>query len=333
MSLFDLIRRTLRGKSSRAATEDHALSSKVCANPIPKPAALAPLGTLSILPRELRDHIYNYVCKQKYRCRFVNKSRYGLRERWTQCGHPMVRVCKAVRDEYHGFLFSRKFFELEHSLFSFWTQDRQIRYQRSDIPFLDDISMVRLVLDLYYMSDDFKLHLQEQGFSSEEQVFMATIRAEPVSFFNGASILRKVCIIELYDCRPTSLLPLLSSPLMHAMRQLTGFTTVQLVFSTHPNHWLEDKTPEHIRQMFYCLETCPGFDAMVVRIISALEPSLGSFARSGLDKTRPWNQQVFSHLQDHSTTKEFKELGVESSTKMVEEKLGFIRNWTIHYHR
>lgn len=245
----------------------------------------------------------------------------------------MVRVCKAIREEFLVFLFSRQFFELSHTLFSHETQERQINYQSSDIPFLNDISRVRIVLDLYYMSDDFKFDLQQQGFSSEEQEFLSIIKAEPVSFFSGTSIMRKVCVIELFDSRPTSLLTLLSSPLMHAMCQLTGFTTVQVVLSTRADHWLKDNTLEPIRQMFLRLGTCPDFDIMVLRIISALEPSLGPFAGSRVDKTTPWNQHVTFHPQEHPT-KVVEELGVESSSKMEEEMLGFsITNWTKRYHR
>ena len=327
MFLFNLIHHTLRGKSSRAATEDHSPSPRTCPNPpTPNFAALAPLGTLSILPRELRDHIYSYVCNQAHPYCFVNNSRYGLRSKWRDCNYPMLRVCKAIREEFLAFVCSKRFFEISHLPFGLETQ-------RSDIPFLTDISKVIINLDLEYMSDDFKSWLEEDPSPSDGQTLLSAIKAEPVSFFTGTSIMRKKCVLDLFDCRPTSLLTLLSSPLMHAMCQLTGFTTVQLDFSTNADHWLKKETPQHIRQTFYRRGTCLGFDNMVLRIISALEPSLGSFSGSRFNKTRPWIQRVTFHPQDHPT-KEVEELGANSSTEMDEEILGFsTKSWTKDYHR
>lgn len=314
-------------KASRAATQYHTPFPKTCPNPsIPKPATLAPLGTLSILPRELRDHIYSHVCDQGYSYSFMGYSRYQHRYLWMEFNFPMLRVCRAIREEFFGSLFSNRFFEIKHHVFSLETQ-------RSHIPFLNDISKVRFVLDLYYMSDDFKSYLQAVPSPSDERELLSAIKAEPVSFFTGTSVMRKECVIELCNCRPTSLLTLLSSPLMHAMCQLTGFTTVQLDFSTYANRWLKDDTPQHIRKTFCRLGTCPGFDNMVLRVISTLEPSLGSFAGSRLDKSRPWNQRVTFHPRDHPTGK-VEELGAKSSTEMEEEILEVSTNdWTKDYHR
>lgn len=234
---------------------------------------------------------------------------------WMEFDHPMLRVCKAIHEEFLAFMLSNIFFVMNHLLFSLETQ-------RSDIPFLNDISKVRFVLDLYYMSDDFKSCMEDDPSPSDEQELFSAMKAEPVSFFTGTSVMRKVCVIELCDCRPTSILTLLSWPLMHAMRQLTGFKTVELIFFTDADHWLDEETPQHIRQTFYSRGTCPGFDTMVLRIISALEPSLGSFAGRRLDKTRPWTQRVTFHPQDRLTG-EVVELGAKSSTEMEKEILGF----------
>ena len=244
---------------------------------------------------------------------------YQHRYLWRKFNYPMLRVCKAIREDFLPFLFSNRFFEIRNPLFSLQTQ-------RSDIPFLNEISRVRFVLDLYYMSDDFKSYLQMDPSPSDEQTLLSAIK--PVSFFAGISVTRRVCVIEVYDCRPTSLLTLLSSPLVHSMCQLTGFTTVHLDFDTNADHWLTDATPHHTRQTLHGLGTCPGFDDMVLRIISALEPSLGPFTGSRSDESRPWNQCVTFHPQDHPT-EEVVELGAKSSTKMEEEIMGFFtKKWT-----
>ena len=269
--------------ASRLHKDLYNLTTPDCSSP-------TPFGTLSILPRELRDEIYRHLLNRQWPYYF-NDSHYGDIRKWMGDGLFMLSVCKAIREEFLTVLCSERFFELHHYSLS-------DKIQHSDIPFLYMISNVIIGLDVYPMSDN------------TNKFEPSITKPEPISFFNGTSVMRNVCLIELYRCMPGSLLSLLKSPLMHAMSELTGFKTVRLTFSTYKLDWLEyddglsEKARQHIRETFYSLETCPGFDDFVLRTSNALEPTLGYFAVtrvSWIDESGLWGQRVTFHPRGHPT--------------------------------
>ena len=96
---------------------------------------LESLGTLSILPRELRDEIYSHMCNQTCPYRFVKPACWLTGLKWDGKGRFMLEVSKAVRKEFLTVLYSKGVFEMDqHSVLPYT--------QRSDIPFFNDISNI-----------------------------------------------------------------------------------------------------------------------------------------------------------------------------------------------
>lgn len=277
---------------------------------IPKSTSLGPLGTLSILPCELRDLIYGYVCNQEYSYWFNDRSsdsefqypgRSDCRKWEIETENlSMLQESKPIREEFLSVLCSEVVFKIGYS----------DKLQRNDVPFVNDISNIQLFLDLYP-------EIENGGLS--------TMKAEPVSFFTGTTVIRNTCVIELSWCTPKILL-LLKSPLMSAMSQLMGFKTVRLIFSTDADDWLKHNTPQGVRETFRNLETCPGFDTVVFRISSALEPTLGSFTTGeNLDGT----QYVTFHPQS-SPLKKAEGMEADAGFQMYKKSSALsTQNWTL----
>lgn len=216
------------------------------------------------------------------------------RHKWLGYDLPMLQVSRTIREEFRTILCSRGKFEIDYSC-------SNVVITRKDIPFLNDISNILLNLDTYLLSDDYHSLWETSDGSWDEQILSAT-KAEPISYFSGTSIKRNTCIITLDRCEPTGLTPLLSSPALHAMSQLTGFKTVQLKFCTHANNWLKQNTPQHIREAFHESGTCPGFDDLVLQTSCALEPSLGPFSITRGRWMSPhafWDQRVTFRPREH----------------------------------
>ena len=176
-----------------------------------------------------------------------------------------------------------------------------LKIQHSDIPFLENISNVIFSLNLKVIF----------SWSAEDKLLTG-----PFSCFAGTSIKRNACVIQFKHCTPTSLLSLPSLPKLHAMFQFTGSKTVQLVFSTAPDRWLEYER-HHGR---------PGFDDFVLRTSSGLESTLGFFAvtrGSWLDEPGCWSQRFTFHPQGHVT--ELGSLGAMSGTlaEIWRRRMGF----------
>ena len=273
-----------------------------------------PFGTLSILPRELRDEIYRHLLNRQWPYYFSDDSPDEDIQKWMGNGLSMLSTCKTIREEFLTVLCSERFFLLNHYSLS-------NKIQHSDIPFLYMISNVIIGLDVYPMSDH------------TDKFEPSITKPEPISFFNGTSVMRNVCLIELYGCMPRSLLSLLKSPLMHAMSELTGFKTVRLTFTTYKAIWLEyddglsEEARQHVRETFYSLETCPGFDDFVLRTSNALEPTLGYFAVtrvSWIDRSGMWGQRVTFHPRGHPT-KRLDGFGGKSYTQAEVVTTGFAR--------
>ncbi len=287
---------------------------------------LESLGTLSILPRELRDEIYSHMCNQTCPYRFVEPACWLTGLKWDGKGRSMLEVSKAVRKEFLTVLYSKGVFEMDqHSVLPYT--------QRSDIPFFNDISNIQSSLDLADILYEAELLLESD---SGELPNYLNMRGRPFSYFTGTSIMRNKYIITLHGCSFSLLLPLESQE-FYAIFQLTGFKTVQLRFRTDADDWLKPETPPHIRQEFYKLGTCPGFETMVLQTSTALERTLGSFTvtrgyvkRS--DLYRYWVQHVTFHPQGRPM-KKMDSLEANSSTEIEEVTSAFdFLTWTRKYH-
>lgn len=243
-------------------------------------ADIAPLGTLSILPRELRNQIYSHVCSPSYYyTTWYDKSRMTDRQIWYGESEDSLSllVSKMMHAEYRSVLYSDGLFEIDRFAFS-------NKIQRNYMPFVNDICNVSILLDLD--------HPYERRISpSYEGQRISSIRAEPVSYFTSGSRMRRKCRLELRNYSQNALL-LLQSPLIRAISRLIGFKTVQLVFSTKPKYWDKDMEP------YESLKT------IIHGISCALEPALGSFTvHADSDEPYPWSQYVKFHPHGHQIMK------------------------------
>ncbi len=282
---------------------------------------LESLGTLSTLPRELRDEIYSYMCNQRCPYEFLENG-----TKWCGLGLSMLKVSKAIREEFLTVLYTKGVFVIHR----YWYV---LKIRRTDIPFFNDISNIQISLDLSDIL--FEIHpVDEEEFHMNEIQHRSAIKGRPVSYFTGTSIMRNTCTISLNECSPEMLLPLLKSREFYAMSQLTGFKNVQLRFSADANDWLKLKTPQPVREEFHKLGTCPGFETMVLRTSSALERTLGSFTVTRgrwTDDSETWDQHVTFHPQDRPI-KDVDSVGANSRLEIEEmtSALPFL-TWTEKY--
>lgn len=204
----------------------------------------------------------------------------------------MLRVSKAIREEYRAVLFSKGIFAMSHPFHSH-------EIQRRDVPFIDDISNVKISLNLqplflkYAVDPQSVLALSEKG-------YLSTVKVAPLSYLNGVSIKRNTCIIDIFGCRPATLLLLPSSSVMDTLSQLKGFMTVQLAFFGSVDNW---PNREELRYLGQVSDSCAGFDTLVLRISSALEPTLGPFTVTerirASDEPKRWRKYVTFHPQGY----------------------------------
>ena len=178
--------------------------------PLPNPYPTAsnaptPLGTLSILPRELRDQIYGHVHSVLYH--IINSSEPNLI--WGSVGQrgyglPMLTLSKAIRQECLAALFKKAVFMLDNVGYA----GKAVRKPK-DIPFIDQILNVKYVVFLLEPND------MPEGI------------AKPVEFFSGTEVLRNRCSVQLYLGSTIGMLSV-QSPLIIAIKGLTGFKIVTL---------------------------------------------------------------------------------------------------------
>lgn len=160
-----------------------------CAHNPAKPNVipLTALGTLSILPREVRDEIYSQVCKQEYW--YLDEGTWLSYRQSNSFWNgqslpnlPILRVCKVIREEFLPVLYYEGAFEINQSSFSPKTQ-------RSDIPFVNEISNIKIVLSLVQGVVPYA-----NGSPSDSWGGLWS-RAGPVSYFTGTSVTRNACMV------------------------------------------------------------------------------------------------------------------------------------------
>ena len=228
--------------------------------PNPSPSAsdtATPLGTLSILPRELRDEIYWYLHDYEY---WLRDSVYKPRCKWWSRDFGSYRLpmatllSKAIRQEFLAALCGKAVFRLHD-----FTGTRGCITKREHIPFINQILNVDTVVSLICGC----AHGRCQHDNSEAWV-------KPIEFFRGTEVLRNSCSIEIYS-RSQKWTSDVQLPLITVMKGLTGFQIVTLQLSSVTiGH---GASPRNMAKIFR----------------SALEPSLGpSIFNEDYDKGRPW---------------------------------------------
>lgn len=171
-------------------------------DPRPTPSITpTPLGTLSTLPRELRDEIYGHVISQTY-----NSTIHPLDAnlKWSGYAHwseelPTIQLSKAIRQEFLTILFSKTEF-----IFDYLSPARMTVWKREGSPFIDQILSVAFII---YPRD------------------RAERMAKSVEFFTGPEILRNKCYIGLYLIAPSEVLGTHSS-VTTAIKGLIGFKII-----------------------------------------------------------------------------------------------------------
>ena len=208
-----------------------------------KSAKLTPLGTLSILPRELRDQIYSIYLHAHGLLYHPN----AWLDDQTWCGKSsqglsIMRVSKAVHAELLSILCSKGLLKIDHFVFS-------LKKQPSHLPVAKDVCNVSIFLDCAFFSPR----------------SLSSVSGGSVCFFTGTSKMRNSCVLHFRRCTPKARL-IRQSPLIHAISQLTAFKTVQLVFTPKDPGWITRSRPQN-----------DDLETLVREISRALEPTLGSF--------------------------------------------------------
>ena len=265
----------------------------------------SPLGTLSVLPRELRDKIYHKLISNKYYIfysplRFIpyseNLVESSREPRWRQADLAILRTSKSIYHEVTSRLHIAEFtFYVERFIHVVgpFANSNSVAYN----PFknLNHLMLnVEIILDL---SSSFNFERDEDfwgTFDTDAESMLAKAQAGPLSFFAGSQVSRNTMVIRLAYYAPC-VINITSSPLFHAIQQLTGFHTVVLLTDDlcSLDEWLSDETlitqvgrkygARHWRKMFARHQT------LLNEIGKELEPSLGPYNTSRFDPILPRN--------------------------------------------
>ena len=260
--------------------------------PSPRPTASTtptPLGTLSTLPRELRDEIYGHIHDHEYYTSnpMGEDCRKWRSRRNRSLGLPLMILSKAIREEFLAILFDKAVFVLRKT-----GRARGAICKREQIPFIDQILNVGFVASLF-LPGDMPIHKASPMLKDPRKAdkYMSKRSAKLVGFFTGTEVLRNNCSIELRSATPR-VMPVLQSPMILAVKGLTGFKIVTLKLGTGVRRWSLDKARMvkggDLSDADYAAEFTE-FRGMANAFRSALEPSLGPSAISeDCDKDFAW---------------------------------------------
>ena len=261
-----------------------------------------PLGTLSCLPRELRDEIYRHVGGTKYYLSSPFKPYYQWHTGDTgdrDIVSPIVTLSKSIRQEFLAILYAETLFVIRDT-----TDFCSGTWRRNGIPWIDQIQNMMYVRSLFLYNDE---DYNDYGYVPSEWARNITQKyAEPVSFFAGTEVLRKSCVVELYDLTPKAIL-LLESPFINALENLTGFKTVVVKLTTSSGMWCPEDAVKYIEGGPSCRDQAAGFWIIVDEIKYRLELSLGPSVISeanGEHSTLGW--ELAFHPQDFLAKKNVK---------------------------
>lgn len=222
--------------SSIMSTNDEGSAPKFTAlvpasNPrMPASTCPTPLGTLSILPREVRDEIYRHVCGHKYY--LTSPFDPGPYFKWRTndlATLPTVAPSKIICQEFLAALFAETIFGI-HDTACIGNKP----WRRDEIPFIDQVQNIVYSRSLIARSDE---EYEEKGLVPYwENEKLSNLYAGTVAFFTGTEVLRKSCVIELSGLGPKAML-IFKSPFIDALERLTGFKTVTLKLTTYYDEW------------------------------------------------------------------------------------------------
>lgn len=275
----------------------------------PKKNTPTPLGTLSILPRELRDQVYRQLCGQEYR--FFNEE-VAPHSKWLSdddtSNHdaklPMLKFSKTIRQEFLAVLLAEAVFIIEdlgwYACYP-WVRD--------DIPFINRIQNVQMDIlidveseeDYDECDEEFPMYDEEGRLVNGE---LSQKSVEPTSFFTGTDFPRKTCIINLDVCTPKTIL-MIQSPLFITLKQLTNFEIITLELSSPEELWSPEDALTYIGKDISCTNHAAGLGVLGDAMRSALEPSLGPNIISVVEETRktPRCCRITFHPQDYLSQK------------------------------
>ena len=248
--------------------------------PPPSPHSTAsntptPLGILSTLPRELRDEIYGHVHDPTY---LIYKYPHEMDFKWRSMNRHgdellMITLSKAIHQEYLAILFEKAVFVLKNDIHSgggFW--------ESGQIPFIDQILNVRYDALLFQPGDipisELSQILKDPRLAKKIMSERSIGGAKPVEFFTGTEVLRNSCFLELYSAIPY-VIPLLESPLIMAIKGLTGFKTVTLKLELGVLTWSRETSLMFNGRGLSDAEYAEEFSGVANAFRGALEPSLG----------------------------------------------------------
>ena len=242
--------------------------------PNPRPTASdapTPLGTLSILPRELRDEIYRHVHDHEYyTSNFMGENCGKWRSRNDESlGLPMMTLSKSIRQEFLAVLCGKAVFVLDST-----GRAGETTWERKRIPFVDQILNVRYIASLIHPSMPFSELSRILRDPRIAKKFLSERSAKPVEFFTGTEVLRNNCSIELHSVTRT-VIPVLQSPLIVAIKGLTGFKILTLKLRLDAWNWSRNDVLIFYEENQSYADQIVGLRGTANAFRSALEPSLG----------------------------------------------------------
>ena len=237
----------------------------------PKTTPLTPLGTLSLLPRELRDEIYSDLLPLNFRFNSWPKFPH---KKWLD-GHvpahrlSMSAVSKHIRQEFLVVVYAEAVFMIEECLSG--------RYvlARHDIPFIDHIQNLELRIVLG-TSCCWNCRIYETAWDDN----LPKKKAVPTMLFTGTRILRNTCVIEVKSCTEKRLALLLRSHFFYVIKQLKNFKSVTLQLVSENKRWVPIDVTDLGSKLDWG-DQAVAFRVVVDAISNALEPSLGPSVFSG----------------------------------------------------
>ena len=256
---------------------------------MPKPSPLEPttsphtaestvptsLGTLSVLPRELRDEIYKHVWGFRWHF-FPNPSEfYRNRTSKHDSDLPMIKLSKATRHEFLTAFYAEVILSVhdEESRGESTSPRGEMRYTPDDIAKFGKVQKLEVSAMLYSRSDHYYKRIGWDRLAENKR--LSERRAEPLSFVAGVGGPRKTCGVILEIHTPKAIL-ILQSPFFDAIKRLTNFRVVTLNVSSMKDFgWSRRDALEYLAGDSSWTKDTGGVKTLVDAITSALEPALG----------------------------------------------------------
>lgn len=235
-----------------------------------------PLGILSTLPRELRDEIYRLVYNHIY---YLTPYPKASRLKWqsydeTVLSLSMLAVSRSIRQEFLAILQAEgEFIVWEEPFAKKWFPRA---WARDDIPFIRQIQNVEFLTSVHDWSQGFYI-ANDMDYSREDSTILKT-EAAAISFFTGAEVLRKTCVIKFVRPWAPEMIEILQSPFFDVVKNLTGFETVVLKVVSNERDWREKDVLTYIGEDRSYTNWAVGFRVILDAMSIVLRPTLGPSA-------------------------------------------------------